>query len=391
MSMSIRLDWLVLPFWAFCLSRMLIFFVGYVGDVYFPTDPGHWVAAPDRAFLSMWSKWDSQWYVQIAREGYFFRPMQQSNVAFFPLYPLSMRVLSRLTTGNLVLAGILISNVAFLWALVFLYRLAALELGDRESARRTVFYLAFFPTAFFFSALYTESTFLLFAVATIYFARRRFWLLAAIAGVLASMTRNLGVLLWALVTWEWLRCHGWRITQAHHGQAWCNLRIGLREHWHEIVVLATIPLGLFLYMAFLKMNFDRPFAFLEAQAGWGRSNVGPVAVLLRDLVALVEFESNRSYINRFLNVATVFAILGTVPFIWRKLGEGYAIYVLILVLVPISSATMSMTRYALTIFPFFIMLGWWGRHPTIDRTLLATFAILLGLLTTIFVNWIFVA
>lgn len=395
-----RLDWLVQPIAAFALSRLLIFAAGTLGDLFLATEEGHWVADPNSPFLSMWAKWDSQWYIQIARDGYWYQPLQQSNVAFFPVYPLALRLAAPFLGGNLVLAGFVLSNLAFLGALIFLYRLAEVELMDadpaaqnvgRAAAQRTVYYLAFFPTAFFFSAVYTESFFLLFSVATVYFARRRHWVLAAVAGILAAATRNLGVLLWALVMWEWLRCHGWRITRIHRGATWRSLWAGIKGSWIEVIIIAAIPLGLLLYMGFLQINFARPTAFIEVQAAWGRQNIGPVAVIARELSALSDLALTKSNLSRLLNVGTFLAVLAMLPAIWRRLGEGYAIYVLILILVPASSALQSMIRYVLPLFPVFIILGWWGRCPFVDRLLLATFSVLLGVLTAIFVNWIFVA
>jgi hypothetical protein len=386
-----RLDWLVQPLLAFAISRAAIFAAGIVGDVFLPTVEGHWVADPNSPFLSLWAKWDSQWYVQIARDGYWFQPLRQSNVAFFPLYPLAVRLFAPLAGDNPVLSGFMVSNLTFLLALIFLYRLAELELADREAARRTIFYLALFPTAFFFSAVYTESLFLLLSVATMYFARRQRWLATALAGVLAAATRNLGVVLWALVMWEWLRCHGWSLRGTLRRQTWAALLANLKVHWPELVIIAVIPLGLLLYMAFLKINFDRPLAFIEVQAAWGRQNVGPGAVIARELRALAEFQLNKGGLSRLLNLSAVLAVLAMTPFVWRRLGEGYAIYVLILILVPISSSAMSVIRYVLPLFPVFILLGWWGRRATVDRALLACFAVGLGVLTTIFVNWYFVA
>ncbi len=386
-----RLDWVLLPMLAFALSRMLIFAVGLIGDTFFETDPGHWVAAPDNPFLSLWAKWDSQWYVQIARQGYFIRPGQQSNVAFFPLYPLTMRIVARILSVDVVFAGFLVSNFCFLGGLIFLYRLAALELGDRTAAQRTVFYLAFFPTAFFFSAVYTESLFLLLTVATMYFARTRHWLLAALCGMLASATRNIGVLMWGLVMWEWLRAGGWRITSMHRRKSWRSLWAYLRRHWDQPLIIAMIPVGLLLFMLFLKQNFDRPLLFIEIQSTWNRENIGPFAVLLRDIPRIFEVEIKRWYFTHVFNVTATLLALGMTPFIWRKLGEGYALYVLILILVPITSSLGSVARYVLPLFPLFIVLGGWGRRAAVDHTILSTFAILLGLLTTIFVNWIFVA
>ena len=225
-------------------------------------------------------------------------------------------------------------------------------------------------------------------MATIYFARRQRWLAAAVAGLLATATRNLGVVLWALVMWEWLRCRGWSLRGTFQRDTWRTLVSNLKTHWPELIIIAAIPLGLFLYIAFLKINFDRPLAFIEAQAAWGRQNIGPMAVMAREMPRLADFQLNKGDLSRVLNVGAVLAVLAMVPSIWRRLGEGYAIYVLILVLVPISSAAMSVIRYVLPLFPVFILLGWWGRRRTIDRTLLAVFAAGLGVLTTIFVNWV---
>lgn len=386
-----RVDWLVLPVLAFGVSRLVIFIAAWLGDTFLITEEGHWIADPNSPFLSFWAKWDSQWYVEIARDGYWFQPLQQSNVAFFPLYPLYMRLVAKFVGGNLILSGFLVSNAALLLALIYLYRLTVLELGDRPAAQRAVFYAAFFPTAFFFNAVYTESLFFLLTIATMYHARRQQWLAATIFGLLAAATRNLGVLMWAMVMWEWLRHNGWRITQAYRLSAWRALWSGLRRHWFEVLIIAAIPLGLLLYMAFLSTNFGRPFAFVEVQAAWNRQNIGPIAVLARDIGKLMEPQVARWYFTSMLNVSAFFIALALVPFIWHKLGEGYAIYVLLLLLVPMTSSTQSVIRYVLPIFPIYILLGWWGRRSALDHALLASFAALLGVLTSIFVNWYFVA
>jgi hypothetical protein len=399
-ALARRWDWIVQPVLVFAVTRVVVFAAGVVGDLYLPTEEGHWVADPNSQFLSLWAKWDSQWYVQVARGGYLYQPLQQSNVAFFPLFPLLMRLAAPLAGGNLVLAGFLVSNGAFLLALVFLYRLAEFEvrgfagatpLDARGASRRTLWYLALFPTAFFFSAVYTESLFLLLSVAAIYCARRRWWVAAAAAGLLAAATRNLGVLLWALVLWEWMRAQGWRLVRIHRRDNWWALWAGIKRNWLEVVIVGVIPLGLLLYAAFLQVNFARPTAFVEVQAAWNRRNIGPVAVVLREINALADFTLNRSNLSRLMNLGALLGALAVVPAVWRRLGEGYAIYVLILLLVPASSALQSMIRYALPLFPVFIVLGWWGRRPTVDRTLLAAFGVLLGVLTTIFANWYFVA
>ncbi len=394
------LDRLLQPALAFGASRLLIFIVGIVGATFLETEPGHWVADPNSPFLSLWAKWDSQWYIQIAREGYWYQPVKQSNVAFFPLYPMLTRLLAPLFGGNLVQSGLLISNLAFFVGLILLYKLTYLLLSEQTrsdqrelqaASRRTIFYIAFFPTACFFSAVYTESLFLFLSVATAYFARRRHWLLAAGAGLLAATTRNLGVLLWALVMWEWLRCQGWYLNKIFRARAWQNLWSGVKSHWYEVLIIAVIPAGLFLYMAFLQINFARPLAFVEVQAAWGRQNIGPVAVVMREIRALADFTLTKGNLSRLLNLGAFLGSLALIPFIWRRLGMGYALYTLVFLLLPATSGVQSMIRYVLPLFPIFILLGYWGRRASVDRVLLAAFSILLGLMTTIFVNWVFIA
>ncbi|MFM8321494.1 MAG: mannosyltransferase family protein [Chloroflexota bacterium] len=384
-----RWRWLWIPLAAFLVSRLLIFGAGIVGDTMMPTEEGHWLADADSPFLSQWTKWDSQYYVDIATNGYWFRPQRQSNVAFFPLYPMLMRVLGPYV-GGVIPAGFLVSNLALLGGLIFLYLLAELE-TSAASAERSVFYLALFPTAFFFSCVYTESLFLLLTVGAMYFARRRAWIPAALLGLLASATRNLGVLTWALVMWEWLRAQGWKLTRIHTRAMWLALWSGLRKNWIEVLVIAIIPLGMIAYVVFLKQNFDRPLAFIETQAAWGRQNIGPVAVIQKSLASLAAGQVNKGWLTQLWNTTTLLLFLLSVPLIWWKLGEGYAIYVLIMLLVPASSATGSVIRYVLTAYPAFIVLGDLIKPAWLDRAITAAWAVLLGLFVVLFVNWIFVA
>jgi Gpi18-like mannosyltransferase len=382
--------WLTYPLLAFAVTRLIIFGAGFLGSVMIPAESGHWVADPDSAFLNTWAKWDSQYYVDIATDGYWYQPEQRSNVAFFPLYPILMRITAKFLGGNLILAGFVVSNLAFLAGLIYLFLLTELEL-DTGSAQRVVFYLAIFPTSFFYSSVYTESVFLLLSVACMYYARRRAWAAAALFGLLASTTRNLGVLLWGLVLWEWLRVQGWRIAWMFRSEAWAGLLSGLRQRWVELLVISIIPFGLLSYMAFLQQNFERPLAFIETQSAFGRENIGPVAVIQKNVTAIIHDEVNKGWMTRVWNTITLLLFLALIPYIWIKFGEGYAIFALLQLLVPASSTTGSIIRYVLTIFPAFMLIADWGRHRWFDRTLSTAFAVLLGVFTILFASWIFVA
>jgi hypothetical protein len=138
-----------------------------------------------------WDKLDANWFLYIAQAGY---SRHNATAAFYPGYPMLVRLVGYLCLGHLLLAAYLVSNLALLGALVLLYRLTELEY-DQAAARRAVLYLAIFPTAVFLFGLYSESLFLLFAVAAFYLARRGHWWWAGVVGIGATLTRSIGVVI----------------------------------------------------------------------------------------------------------------------------------------------------------------------------------------------------
>ncbi|HUJ72186.1 MAG TPA: hypothetical protein VLZ30_08065, partial [Verrucomicrobiae bacterium] len=47
-----------------------------------------------RSALDWLNQWDTRWYLSIIRQGYSYHPGMECNVAFFPLYPMLVRLLS---------------------------------------------------------------------------------------------------------------------------------------------------------------------------------------------------------------------------------------------------------------------------------------------------------
>jgi len=92
-----------------------------------------------------------------------------------------------------------------------------------------------------------------------------------------------------------------------------------------------------------------------------------------------------------LDLSAYFGVLFIAVAIWKRLGASYALYCIISIVIPSFSGTSSLSRYALVIFPAFMMLGYWGRRQWLDRAVVITFSVLLGILTAMFVNWVFVA
>lgn len=386
--------WITRPVFAFLITRMIIFLGAYLAEIAIPgvAGDGYYHANPSNLWLDVWARWDSAFYLNIAEYGYYFELGKQSSVAFFPLYPLLMDLMSPIM-GSMLAAGVFVSNASLLGALIFLYKLTELEFEDAAVATRAVFYIAAFPTSFFFTAVYTESTFLLMAIATMYFARKREWGWATLFGILTSSSRIVGVVMWGVVGLEWLRAHGWTLTTIHTKDAWLNMLKGLRRDWLNLGIICLIPLGLLSYMVFLNHYFEDPVAFSTTQSAWGREIVGPWAVVWRDLTGFLQgdFLTGQIWYHVAIDLTAFFVVLAISGFVWRRLGASYALYGMISILVPASSGSGSLSRYALVVFPMFMMLAFWGRYTVVDRFITITFSVLLGILTTVFVNWVFVA
>ena len=261
-------------------SRVLVFLVGHVAAAHLP--PAAYAStfihsprllltgAPGRWF-NAWANWDGQWYLEISHRGYH----TGQATAFFPLYPLLVRGLAPLFAHGYLIAGVASSLVFFVAAMYLLYRLVVIDYGPRVAAW-TVIFASLFPTSFFFQAVYTESLFLLATVACLFFARREQWLWAGLAGFCAALTRNTGVLLLLPMAMFYV-----------------GARDGKLRRWDgQLAWFALVPAGLLVWMGYLQSRFGDPFAFLVAQAHWGRSLSAPWTTLDHGLVCGVAAIAN---------------------------------------------------------------------------------------------------
>jgi Gpi18-like mannosyltransferase len=183
------------------VSAILAFFA----NLAFPLDQHEQFTMWGRTspFWDAFTRYDSGYYITIARYGYSPVPDGRSNIAFFPVYPFLMRYVGRLfgrSQGDTYLGGIVVAWVCFVLAMVALYYLARLDLPHRR-AERAVLLTAIFPFAFFFGVAYSESTYLLFTVLAFYLFRTRRWILGGIAGATAIATRTPAFVMWPALAW----------------------------------------------------------------------------------------------------------------------------------------------------------------------------------------------
>jgi hypothetical protein len=346
------------------------------------------------AVTDVWARWDSVWFLRIAEHGYDAATGAAS--AFYPLYPATVAVLGRAFFGHYVLAGILISLAASFCAFLLLYELAEERLGA-DGARRAVLYLALFPFALFFQAVYSESLYLLLTVAAFVLAeRRRYPAAGAVAG-LALLTRPTGVaLLPALALLAWRE----------------------RDRVRALAWLALAPLMFAAYPLYLWQADGDPWAFLRAQRLWSRhlSPAGPFGGIwdgLRAGWAGIEQLASGSHTHVYwtavrdtdpIRAATLnleclaflvlFVVLTVIA--WRRFGAPYGLFAALSLAIPLSVPSerwplLSMPRFGLAIFPLFLALAVLGGRPRAHTAIVAVSSLLLGVSVVQWALWQWVA
>lgn len=329
--------------------------------------------------FTAWERWDALWFLRIATGGYL---ETDGSAAFFPLYPLLIRGLSTVIGGHPYLAALVISNASYLGAMVVVYRLTDLEF-DPGFARRTVLYMSIFPTAFFFFAPYSESTFLLLAAGSLLAARQGKWAYAGAAGALAAATRSIGITLAVPLAMEAIM------------QARARSSDRLRSAVIGLASSALVAVGTLSYLWFwYRMNGDA-LTPLSAQGGWQREFSWPWESILAGTREAFRFVG--SYPGGYHQIDWLIVVVAVAAAIWvvLKTRPIYGAYVALSLAIPLSlifggRPFMSLPRFALTAFPIFWALAWASRRFHAHTAIVAVSAAGLGLLTVLFINWYYI-
>jgi hypothetical protein len=303
--------------------------------------------------LEPWQRWDTLHYQAIAERGY---SAFESALFVPPLYPFLMRIASYGTGGDTLLAGIIISNIAYLLGLIVFYRYAFEEIPDQEVNKRALIYLASFPAAFFFLAAYTEALFLLFSGLTLLMALRRSWLAAGIAGGLAALTRLPGVFL--LIPLAYAALIEWR--EMKTARSWiAPILTGIGA--------AVFPLYVWLIMG--KAPWE-PLLVQSARFNGSFTLPGMNIYHAAERIILGE-----AFFADWLDFGfIVLFILLAIP-VWLNLTRLSSVYYLsFLILYLIREAgvqpLLGTARYVLVFFPAFIILGMIGKSKNVNRLIL---------------------
>ena len=302
-----------------------------------------------------WANFDGVHYLAIARSGYF----AQYTQAFFPLYPLLIRILGIILQDNsFIFSGLLISLLCLYFGLISFKELLKFDYSS-SVVKSSLGFLLIFPTSFYFGALYTESIFFLFTMLAFLMARRKQWWISAVFGMLASATRITGIFLLPPLLMEWLV-----ISKIPQMKTFRQKLIKIFTILLTSPYLYIVPIGLLSYMTYLYLFYGDAFYFWHAQSAFGAARTSSIILLPQ-----VTWRYLKILTTSHVSIDAYFAAWLEFVSFWfgaamLLIGHKYRIRIsylvfgwLVLIVPTLTGTFSSLPRYIILIFPMYIVLG----------------------------------
>ncbi len=208
------------------------------------------------SFAAGVDRWDSHWFLRAAANGWprhlvtVHGHVTGTTIAFFPVFPLTTRWLSQLTGASLLATAATVSTLTGLSAVAGVWVLVRDYAGSAAADRATVL-VAVFPGSFVFSMAYAEGTAITLVAWGLVALRRRHWLVAGVAGAVATAT--VPVALAFEISCLWVAVAEVRATR----------------HWRALAAPALVPAGFIGYQLWLWRHTGNLWAWkLTERGGW---------------------------------------------------------------------------------------------------------------------------
>ncbi len=277
--------------------------------------------------------WDAGWYEAIAAHGY--AGAGHQSLRFFPLVPAVARLVAVLPGVGVGAGLIMVSNGSALAATALLVVLVRRETGDKALAQRSAWLLCLAPPAFVLVMGYAEATLLALSVAAFLALRAERWWWAASFGVLAGLTRPLGLLLVLPALIE-----AWR--------GWSTDRRGRRVARVGAVLAPVLGTAAFLgWVGWRYHDALAPFR-IQLAAGARGGLADPAVTLAHAASGLV----HGHHVDQGLHVPWVVLAVVLTVVAFRHFPVSYGALAAAVVVVSLSASNLGgFERYALSAFP----------------------------------------
>jgi len=304
---------------------------------------------------------DANFYIRIARYGYTGDP---AKAAFFPLFPLLIRLAAYLTGGNYLIAGLIVSVLTGAASALGVWAVAA-RVRDRWVADRAVALYCVFPGAMTFSMLYSEPLAVALSAAALLALLERRWLLAGIAGAACTAERPTLIVLSVVF--------GVAAAQA----------IWARGEWRSLLAPVLTPLGMLAYFGYLgRRTGNYAYWFYIERKGW-HQHIDWGVHTLRVLLWLDPKDPRYKVFVVLLMIMAVATVAGVALMIAARLPLPVTLFGLLVVLLSIATyGTGTKPRFIWTAFPLFI-----GAAAKLPRYIYWPVLIVSAAILAFFIGW----
>ncbi|KAA3636758.1 MAG: hypothetical protein DWQ02_07760 [Bacteroidetes bacterium] len=293
-------------------------------------------------------KKDAQWYKKIAENGYPKSENEgrkvnktdfskgQSSWAFFPGYPIINRWVASLFSITYEQAAFITSILFSMGALIFCYLFFHGYWEDTKKAFWGSLLIMLFPFQFYQSMFLTEAPFLMFMAGSFYAVQNQKPVLLILLLVPLVLIRPNGLIILLPLYLFYLERANIPI----------NSILRFRKSFHGLALMVPAVIAFLLYGVFQYNSTGFFLAFSQAQQGWDKSFLFPLASLFRygDLNAQVT--------SWYVILLGIFLAAH-----WRKMPLSFNALVWISLLLPLSAgSTNSIIRYMSVVFPVFMLL-----------------------------------
>jgi hypothetical protein len=316
---------------------------------------------------------------------------------FYPLYPILIKIFSFIALGNYFIAAEIVSILSLIFACFFLYKLVE-EVFGAKLAYNAVKYMLIFPVSFFLIAPFTESIFLLLSILTFYLIHREKWILAAVIGLLAGLTRFHGILLVIPFIIEFL------IKNNVFPNLLSREKSKIKQAFSDIrkkgLIGLIIPCGYLLYLGLNYIVTGNSFSYIFWQEEeWAQKfsifYEGGVKSISKNIGIITSSDPHTivgiasGYLVQFVILCVAFLLI--VYAIKIKFNVSYFSYFVIYLFGTISlSHLLSTPRYVLEIFPVFILLSMLSKNRKVDTVITIASSLMLMYCIFVYVNKLFI-
>ena len=280
-------------------------------------------------------------FFTIAEHGYSVDPALS---ALPPLYPFLINVFDLLTHSSFA-SAMIIGAACTLAAAPVINELALCDMGIRSARNAVVFAIAL-PAAIFFVAPGAEALFLVLSASALLSIRKgRFWL-GAVLGALASLTRNIGILMIVPFAAEAV-AYAARLRSVSDKKARAKRAVKL------VLSGLVLLLGSVGFVVMGRVLTGEWFAFIRYMAdgsGFGfRPFFGAIAGNTESLVTALA-HSDRALLGTLVpNMIYVFGALSVLIFSARSIRTSYSLYLAAFIAVVCGFAGFSSVSRLLTV------------------------------------------